>query len=252
ALCRQTTSGSGVARANLDVGAWEMEKIVLVEVDSEGRRRRTEFFAPRRLDDAIVRLYECYADLVPDGPEHVRAASIARSVAAVVEAFDLDRYATAFAPTIEAVDRRSVIGWGAVRGAEEVLRTLRALLEVAADLSTRIDHILALRPDRFLLRWTNSGTQRVGGGAYERQFLLLWIFGADGLVTRYELFDSDRDAEALARFDELTAAPPAARIENAATRNGERVRDAWAARDWERFAALFPAGFRMVDRRKLL
>src|SRR5262249_43263119 len=88
---------------------------------------------------------------------------------------------------------------------EKVLKTLRSLLEVAADPTTRVDDVLALRPDRSLLRCTNSGTERVGGGAYERHFLILWEFGADGLVTRYELFDSDREEEALARFEGLTA-----------------------------------------------
>ena len=58
------------------------------------------------------------------------------------------------------------------------------------------------------MRWTNFGTERAGGGAYEQHFLMLLVFGADGLLTRNELFDVDRDDEALARFDELTAEPP--------------------------------------------
>src|SRR5213078_3938627 len=129
---------------------------------------------------------------------------------------------------------------GAVHGVEGVLKTLRALLEVAADVTTRVDDILALDPDSFLCRWTNSGTERVGGGTYERQFLLLWVFGADGLVTRYELFDSDRDAEALARFDELTAAPqarsapaPSLTVEE----RGRRVRPNAATANAARFEA---------------
>jgi hypothetical protein len=45
-------------------------------------------------------------------------------------------------------------------------------------------------------------------------------------VTRVEVFDADRDAEALARFDELTVnSATIARIENAATQCGDRITD---------------------------
>src|SRR5262244_3342858 len=114
----------------------------------------------------------------------------------------------------------------------------------------REDDILDLRSDALLVRRMHLGTARAGGGAYERLFLMLWVFGADGLVTRMEFFDVDHEVEALARFDELTAEPPStARITNAATRILDRFEEAWAARDWERVVALFPPGFRIVDRR---
>jgi hypothetical protein len=81
---------------------------------------------------------------------------------------------------------------------------VRALLELVENYTQRFDDIVALRPDALLVRWTNSGTLRATGGTYERRLLLLWVFGPDGLVTYMEQFDADRDAEALARFDELT------------------------------------------------
>src|SRR5262249_10625202 len=72
---------------------------------------------------------------------------------------------------------------------------------------------------------------------------LLLSFGTDGLVTRIEWFDSDRDAEALARFDELTALLPtprtARRVEpNAATAFVRARTAAFAARDLDAVAAL--------------
>jgi hypothetical protein len=79
------------------------------------------------------------------------------------------------------------------------------------------------------------------------------VFGADGRVLRWEMFNADCEAEALARFDELTAAPPAtARIENAATRSIPRFAEAWEARDWERVAATLAQDFRLSDRRTLM
>ena len=51
----------------------------------------SEIFAADRLGDAVARLYERYAELLPDGPARARAAATARSVAAVVAPVDLDQ-----------------------------------------------------------------------------------------------------------------------------------------------------------------
>src|SRR5207249_4030382 len=106
-------------------------------------------------------------------------------------------------------------------GADAFLASLRSLLDIVDNAANRVDEILALRPDGFLTCWTNFGTARAGGGAYERPFLLLQIFGPDGHVVRGEQFDPDCDHEALARFDELTAEPAAARFAGAPSRAAE-------------------------------
>ena len=135
--------------ANFDVGAYERVAIVLAEGDAEGRLVREEHFALDRLGAAIVRLYERYAELLPDGPERARAAARARSVAAYVEPIeDLDRLAATLAPLIDYVDHRT-IGMESARGAEAVLRVLRTLHEVADNVANRFDDVLALRPDRY-------------------------------------------------------------------------------------------------------
>src|SRR5205823_5401608 len=54
-------------------------------------------------------------------------------------------------------------------------------------------------------------------------FIWLLVFGSDGLLARYEQFDTDRPADALARFDELTAEPAAVRFAAAPSRVAERV-----------------------------
>src|SRR5206468_5442842 len=134
--------------------------------DAHGRRRRAELFATDRLGDAIVRLYERYAELLPDGPARARAVATARSAAAST-LYDLDRYAAAYAPDVEVVDHRILGTWSA-RGAEAALQNLRALLELTEDLSYRVDEILALRSNALLARQTNVGTARAGGGVFER------------------------------------------------------------------------------------
>jgi hypothetical protein len=122
---------------------------------------------------------------------------------------DLARYAAMFAPGVEALDHRTLGTWSA-RGSEALLEQFRSFLELVDGATMREDDVLALQPDALLMRRTHFGTDRVGGGAYERQFLNLWTFGTDGRATRTEWFDADRDAEALARWDELTttSSPP--------------------------------------------
>ncbi|TML91762.1 MAG: nuclear transport factor 2 family protein [Actinobacteria bacterium] len=264
ALSRSSLSASGVTGGKLDVGPYESASIDLIEVDAQGRWLWAEIFAADRLGDAVVRLYERYAELLPDGPEHVRAAATARSVAALplVGAHDLDRLdrsAWVFAPAIEYVDHRTV-GMGSVHGAEAVERAVRALLELMEDSATRLDELLALRSDAFLARWTHFGTDRASGGAFERRLCHLWVFGVDGLMTRGEQFDAEREDEALARFDELTAEPAAARFAtapsraverrvraNAATANAARVGAAIAARDADTLPTLFADEYENVD-----
>jgi len=59
------------------------------------------------LGDAVVRLYERYAELLPDGPERTRAAATARSFSGIA-AFEVGRWAAAVAPAIEVVDHRTL------------------------------------------------------------------------------------------------------------------------------------------------
>jgi class 3 adenylate cyclase/tetratricopeptide (TPR) repeat protein len=251
ALCRVSMSAGGLARGSLDVGAYEKLQINLIEVDAKGRWQGTDAFAADRLGDAIVRLYERYAELLPDGPARTRIMGIARSVALALRPFDLDRYAEALEPAIEIVDHRTLGTWSA-RGAEEFLRHSRAWLELAGDLTVRFDNVLALQPEAFLISPIFSGTDR-SGGAYEAALLALCIFGADGRHARIEWFDPEREAEALARFDELTAPRAPARVvrrrvrANAATEHGARLDAAVAARDVDALAALFADHVKVDD-----
>src|SRR5262249_45763961 len=117
ALCRQYASAPGLTGKTFDVGAYEIEQLALIEVDAEGRRRRGELFTSNHLGDAVVRLYERYAALLPDGPERARAAATARSIAVYPGPVDLDRCAAALAPLVDYVDHRT-IGLESTRGAE--------------------------------------------------------------------------------------------------------------------------------------
>ena len=247
-LARQSMSIDSAENDAWSSGAAELETLMLEEVDHTGRRHRGEIFAADHLGDAVARLYACYAALLPDGAAQQRASVTAGAIAAMVAPPDLDHYAAALAPSVEFKDHRTV-GFASGRGATMLLRGFRSLLELATDVATRVDDVVALEPGAMLLRWTTFGTDRRSGGTFESSFLLLWIFGADGLIVRDETFDAGRETEALARFDELTRAPPplARRVrENAATATIARFDEAVAARDADALAALLADGVEFV------
>ncbi|TML91564.1 MAG: nuclear transport factor 2 family protein, partial [Actinobacteria bacterium] len=184
-----------------------------------------------------------YADLLPDGPARARAAATARSVAVFVSP-DPDSLDAIIAPDGEYVDHRP-LGFPTLRGAEAIRRWIHSLFEAADDLVFRLDDVLGLSSDAFLVRMTNLGTDRASGGTFERRFIALIVFGVDGLVRRWEVFDADRGAEALARFEELTAEPAAARPTAAPPRGAKkrqhRVRANAATASTPRFEAVFAA-----------
>src|SRR5262249_1629474 len=160
----------GLARGEFDMGSFELGEVAVNEVDAAGRYRRVDSFPDNHLGDAIVRLYGRYAELLPDGPERARATATARSVVALLGPPGL----WAFAPDAEAIDHRTV-GFGSVRGGDAVLQAIGALLQQTDDFTTRIDDVLGLRSDAFLLRSTTSGTVSASGGAFERNTLMLWV-----------------------------------------------------------------------------
>ena len=245
-------------------GAVAREEIVLVEAGPTGHHRRVETFATDHLADAVARLYERHAESLPDGPARTRAAATARVVSVLMAAPALDSYATAFADDVAWADHRT-LGFGSLRGRDALLRAFQSLFETAADLGVRVEDVLALEPSALLVRWTISGTDRAEGGAFERQFLLAWAFGADGRVTRSENFDAGREAEALARVDEFAAPSPPVRVTrrvrpNKATANAARTDAAVAARDVDTFLSLLrddahgvhhPTGVRYEESRSL-
>jgi len=258
ALFRSVTSFAGFVENELAFGPSRTDYFDVFEVDDHGLLACVEVFAENRLGDAVARLYERHADLLTESPQRTRAAATARAVAAMVAPPDLERYASALAPDVAFVDHRTV-GFASGRGADSLLRGFRSLLDLAEDVTTRVDDVLRLEPDAVLLRWTVTGTDRATGGAFESDFLLLWVFGPDGRVVRDETFDPHRAAEAAARFDTIirdtdtmsTAEFWTTPFENAATKSARGLSDSWYARDWPGLLALLPPEFRYVDRRPM-
>ncbi len=265
ALCltRRRIATQGTEGARFDVGPSEHEGFVLFEIEERGPCRRIECFAVGHLDDALVRLYARYAELLPDGPARVRAATAARTIATLLSAAatgDPDRIAPTLSPAVQFVDHRT-LGLPSAHRADAMQRVIRSLFDLAADVTFQVDEILGLEADGFLWRVTLSGTDRATGGRFELPGLNVWSFDADGLIARLEIFDVGREAEALARFEALVGrAGPAPTseaflrptpFENAATESTRRLSDLWSARDWSALLQALPPQFRYVDRRPM-
>jgi class 3 adenylate cyclase len=254
-LFQRHISASGTGGVRFDVGAYERDEIVVIGTDAEGRHCAVDIFATDHLGDAIVRLYERYAELLPEGPERARAAATTRSVRVVVPgSFDLDGYTEAFRSDVAIVDHR-VLGLGSSVGPQMLFRSMAAAQEVGDQLMSRPQDVLALTHDALLLQWLASGVGRESGGAFEWAFLRLFIFDPDGRVARYELFDADREGEALARFEQLVGgavATPNEPFANSASRTDAELFRCFNGRDWEGVIACVAPVMVFDQRRRLV
>jgi hypothetical protein len=97
-----------------------------------------------------------------------------------------------------------------------------------------------------LVTWAAVGTSAEGFIAEWRSLSLVMVQG--DLISRAELFDEADLGAALARFDELAAPKP--QLQNAATRIGTHLADAYNRRDPDAYLALVSPDGLFIDRRK--
>jgi class 3 adenylate cyclase/tetratricopeptide (TPR) repeat protein len=250
ALCRTTRYIESSRYEDTVVGATDHSSVALLEVDGDGLRTRTEFFALDRTSDAVARLYERRAEQLPPGAERVRAETTARVVTALLGPYDLAHCAAVLHDDVVGIDRRR-IGFGSARGKDGLLLALATAIEVSDDLVGRVDDVVAASPDALLLRWIASGTDRASGGRFEWSFLRLLVFGADGLLSAYGIYDSDHEDEALRDLETHSVASPPSRFVNGAMRGQLELERAWRERRWEDVVASFRPDFVLIDRRGL-
>jgi len=234
---------TGLFRANLrgesyerddgaSFGAFELSFFLVIAVDGEGRRRRQENFGSDHLDHAIVCLYELHAAQLPEGPARVRAAAVARSIRSLL---GVNKDWSSLAPDFVSHDHRHT-GAGELRGAAALIESFAAMHDLAIDLVYRIDDIVHLDEDALSAIGTNFGTDKLGGGAFERPVCMAWMFRVDGLIHRWDTFEPEDIAAVRAHLD---ARLPAKRAPLLPVR--PRVRPNAATRNIASFAAAFSA-----------
>lgn len=271
ALCHGHVSIGAGALDGHAVGSADMSSILLLEVDSDGRRKHTEFFAPEQLTRAITGLYARWGELQPDPRARNAVAKTVRALGVVFTfdpSSDLDEVLVE-EPTF--LDHR-LLGMPSGSDRETHHAGRGSLVGSADELALHLDEILALEPGALLFRSTTTGRDRNSGGRFERPIVQIRIFAADGRIQRTEWFDVEREADALVRFRELTsgaraatgvaleaahAPPPRGVPANAATTNAAwraqlAANAAWSEHRWDAVIASIAPGIRMVDRRALV
>jgi class 3 adenylate cyclase/ketosteroid isomerase-like protein len=235
-------AASGTGGGRFDVGPYTGEFPLVFEVDAAGKLVCMEVFGPDRLGDALVNLYQRYAALLPEGPEHSQAAEAVRTFGALAQRFDIDRVVAAMESDVGISDQRSVGNVGELQGAEEVRKAASAMLDLTEGFDWRIRDVVAASDRALLVRRDSSGRQQAGGGDFERSVLELWVLGESGRVGRWERFEPGDQPRALERFDALTGGAPAAprRVRpNPASALAARFEAVFVARDVSAIEALW-------------
>ncbi|BBY42410.1 hypothetical protein MCEL_07050 [Mycolicibacterium celeriflavum] len=123
---------------------------------------------------------------------------------------------------------------------------VRASWDLVPDIRNYVETVHRLNHRGAVVTRASIGTSQAG---FSGEWRVLTLVTVDGeLIDRVELFDEDDLDAALARFEELQPRTP--KLENAASRVGERFLAHFAAHEWGSMANLFAAGYSQDDRRR--
>ncbi len=197
-LGKHVFGASSASSKNFDVGAYEN-----VRIQIDDRNEGCEVFDAKHLADAIGRLYERYAQALPDGPERKTALAIS-TLCTFGQSWDLELISAHLAADIQYVDNRHA-GMGEL-DRDTLLNALRVMKEELTDnLQARAEDVLRILPNALLFHYSDSGTDKRSGGEFERHSWELWVFSDEGFLCHWERFEPEQRDQALARFEELTA-----------------------------------------------
>ncbi|ORW93864.1 hypothetical protein AWB92_11995 [Mycobacterium sp. IEC1808] len=231
---------TGVSSSNRDLqhGEFRIELLNLIEIDTDNKIAAAVLFEPDDIDAAFAELDDRY--LAGEAAAHARAWSvIARSYS------ESNRHEiTSMTPASVFIDHRATLQ----TEREDVAGYLRSIWDLMPDISVHIEAVHRLSDLGAVITHAAHGTSQDGFDAEWRVIVVGIVEG--NLYTRVEVFDeADLDA-ATARFEELHA--PAPRLQNAATRIGERIGACFAARDWNALAGLLADDVCTDDRRRIV
>ncbi len=125
---------------------------------------------------------------------------------------------------------------------------IRATWDLTPELHMFIESVHRLNDVGAVVTHASRGTSQDDFEAEWRQITLFTLEG--DLCNSCEIFDEANLDAALARFEELHPQPP--RLENATTRTSERIREYFAARDWNAMAEFFADDICTDDRRRIV
>jgi class 3 adenylate cyclase/tetratricopeptide (TPR) repeat protein len=221
------------------------EHLAIVEHDASGRRVAFVVFGAGDLDAAYTELDGRFA--AGEGAPHAEILAHHRAFRRASAARDRDALLRLLPGDFTLLSHRRLANTGRRMTREEYVASLAVMDDLDVRAEIRVEHMLRLCATAVIGVSTFHGI--ASGGDFENS--TVFVGGHDGRAFHvWELFDLEQLDAARARYAELAAEVPACRIESAATRAADRLREACEARDGDRLAALLPAGFRISDRRK--
>ena len=223
----------------------------LLELDTNLRVAGITSFPLARFRDAVTQLDERFLQLLDSGdPAIVETATVAAAWTRAGREYDLDAKAAFLAADAEQIDHRPM-GFGVMD--RDAVLAATATLANDADVAVA-PLLLRLAPCGVLS--TYEQLEIVGEDGWTVAIESLAVTAVrDGQVHGIELFATEQLDEALATFDELSEVPasaPVIRLENAATRLGNRRAALLLAGDIEGLDHLTASGFVHDDRRTLM
>jgi len=177
------------------------DALLVGEVDQSGRIVRQDMYSVDRLDDALHRLFERYAELTEDAAEAEWSRSMMSScdVWRTLNDRDLQGFEALAGQDHYNVDHRPAnLGR---RNIHETLGGLRALLELAPDAMFELTDVLAVDLAGVALYRFELKGHLASGGAFDRSGLAIAISREGGHDA--EVFDDEQLHEAFTRFDEI-------------------------------------------------
>lgn len=219
--------------------AFHTDVLDVLEVNAEGKFSARVVFDLDHFDSALAELDKRY--LAGEAARHSQVWSAVRRGFAALNRREL------FATTEDWVniDHRS--------GTSIAPGDMTALLEVTRNLASDISYFVAT-----VDRLTDAGavvthiSRETTPGGFQAEWRVVSVITFDGdLVNRCEVFDADDMDAALARFDQLVHRP-LRRLENAASRMGERFLTLFAAGDWDAIERMLAGDFANDDRRRVV
>lgn len=188
---------------------------------------------------------ELWYETDPDG---ARARSVLDPVLDLMDALyahDWERARAALASDFTLNVTKSVTSHE--QNANGFIESMRIWMELAGDVTAVTHGFLAASETVCVLDTAPRAVDSAGVETEWRSILL--VQARDGLVTRWEEYDVDNVDAALARFDQLTAAPE--RLDNRASQTAENARAAFFTRNIDTVMAQFASDAIVHDRRPL-
>jgi class 3 adenylate cyclase/ketosteroid isomerase-like protein/tetratricopeptide (TPR) repeat protein len=236
---------------------YDVEYLSVGEVDADGLYKSTVHFDIEDLGAAFVEMDRRY--LSAEGAAHAATWAPLMDVLGAYARRDWERFSELFSDDVVFADRRPT-SLGGRDDVAQILRAIRAGVDVVPDLDLSCRRIIALDEGRAVLDMRATGSN-ADGGRIERD-VIFTVGLINGRVRVLEYFAAEDIAAALARFEQLRTdsvsstegveavapgdvAPP----ENEATRRAMLHLSSMCNDDWETFESLIAPQVVHEDRR---